>query len=1544
MARKRVNVKFLVILTAVVVLGGASVLAVHYYRKQKLQDPAHVIAAAEEYYRQGDLSKAADAFAMAVKLQPQNVPNLIRAGDVYYELSGRAPEAIEHARRMWTNALEAEPNNIEAQRRMMRLTVEEMELRNEMRSVEALIFERVRSYASKIKQAQPDDSEAIVAEASTWILAWVSGVVTPASEVEAALKALQEQAPRQPTNWRIPWLIAQAKLRQGQEQKDRDPAAAAESYATAAQAFEAALAAAPEDPSMHFRAATVFQALARLDSGNQAAHRDRAQQLLARAAEVAKPQDRDYALIHLTRAELANANGDRAGAGKILAELHEQVPDDQRVRLALAQVLMADPAKREEAEKILAQPIGGGSDLVGVRAMLVRHWEFQTQLMLMNLRMDLYQKAEGARKEELGKAIDDALKVLEARSNEPGDPNTTQGLKSIYFAQLGRRALMRGEVVNAVQSLSRAVQMQQRLGQPDLETMQLLGQAYLLSGQTGEARRLLAQVHQHAPRHVPARVLMAQALLAENNREEALKHLAEAEKQTPDDPTLRRLKISAMDRSGEGGAERVRSEFDALPESTAQERFAKAFNAVQLNLPDEAERLLKAVLAENPAEPPAVELLTRLYVARGQKEEALAVLDAALAAKPDTVAFKAMREAVENPTAEQMEKSRRAMIEDVKEPLERELLYFDLARDLGRIDEALQHLKAAEKIKSDDPRVLDALFQTYLATRKFEDAEKYVEPLAKLNRDRAGGLVYRFRLAMTRGDLQKSLEYGRQLTEKYPEFAVSWVSEGQALFAAGRFDQAIQKFQVALEKQPSNIDATRGVIDSYYRLQRISEAKRYLDDAIKRYPGDAGFRELALAHETRYGDPEKALPPREQAFKRSPNDPRAWLVLGETYLRAAQARAVKKDESGAKSFLAKARETFTGAYAKWPEDRAFAAYVAETSLLSGDVAAAEKALMALTMTKAWEERPEPRLMLAQFYARLGKLDDAEQFLRLAVQKSNNSEAVCIELSNFLYQRGKVDEALSVLEPHSASVEVQRRKIEMLINAGRAADAEKSVMTSLAAAPKDKGLLTLAAVVHMRLGNMEAALKRANEALAVDSNYVPAMFHRALVKLNMTQPDIDGAIKDLTMVRDAEPRHIDARFALAEAYRRRGDTNSALLELESTLRLSPEHKGVRAKLIELYAAESPARWGEVERLLNDAKSNPQLQADPDWDLAEAQMWLARADNAKAIAAAQRARQLAPGSAEVLNQYLGVLLQTRSVRRVIEETDKVLEDPNAKVWWIYRIRGIARALGEDKTGAAAELQMAFELADKANDDAGRTAVIQTLAQQVGTQRAIDVIQERSKSEPRWLLMIAYLYQSAGNEEKAIETIEQVLAQLDKLSAGDQVNALRFAGTLYLTSRPPMVEKSEQAYMKLLERQSEDLAALNNLACLLAESANPPRPAQALTFSQKAYDLVRKHGLHQPLILDTHGWVLVLNGQLDEGISLLQEVVDRSPFLEAHYHLGMAYLKRRLPVPATTHLNAANSLIEAAERAKQPVDPLIQQKIQQALVEAREMRQAD
>jgi Tfp pilus assembly protein PilF len=151
---------------------------------------------------------------------------------------------------------------------------------------------------------------------------------------------------------------------------------------------------------------------------------------------------------------------------------------------------------------------------------------------------------------------------------------------------------------------------------------------------------------------------------------------------------------------------------------------------------------------------------------------------------------------------------------------------------------------------------------------------------------------------------------------------------------------------------------------------------------------------------------------------------------------------------------------------------------------------------------------------------------------------------------------------------------------------------------------------------------------------------------------------------------------------------------------------------------------------------------------------------------------------------------------------------------------------------------------------------------------------------KKSPELAIRLAESAYRSGNKEEAVD---QLLSWLSEFP--ETVSVQQRLGTLYLK----MGRNSEatKTYKQVLAVDPENKVALNNLAWLYMQSENP----EAVAVARRAYQLHPD----DPGIMDTLGWLLVRNGQAEEGRHLLKQAMGKlAEVSEVRYHYAMALYK--------------------------------------------------
>lgn len=1539
MARKRVNVKFISLVAAGVLLAALAVVV--YVNRVRIFKGGHeaYVKRAEKLMEEGKYKDAGKELYDAILIKGPDPELYVMLGDAWSHLvSENDMEGVAKGRGFWEQSLVVDPRYMPALQRIFDAQQEFARIRPSPTS-----FDGVRDAAKKVLAVDPTHLEARKALHSMTVQRWMSGVQVDQKEVDEALEALAVISKENPTDADPLFYLAAAKLVQSDElRKSHDAPGADKLLDESMKMFDDAIAAQPQNAGMYYRSAQILRILAnparKLGEERDKKIMDALRSRLSDAYRLGKVDDPRYTDIVALYCMLLRQDKKTEEAEKILRQLMVDKPYEQSVRLQLAELLATDRKRLPEAIDLLSQPIAMKPKISGIAAIAAEQYRYATQLELLKTRLEAMPTDPQQRQDQI-KELDELQAKLAAKLGSEFPP--LLGLR-------GRLEMLKGDNIAAVQSLSRAVRTMGGESDDKLLYMLYLAEANLATGQTGEAKRQLQIVLANADTFVVGRIKLIELLINERNErslEQARKELDKLKTQLPaDSPVVASLELRMLD--PEKQKQEMAKLFNAMPETTLAQRAEKARIAATVYKDDDQTiRLLESIRAERPDDVELIINLTQFYLKKGQKDKASALVASGLAKNPGNIPLRAWEKRIAEASPEEMRKFRDQIVEGVGDAFAKAMLQAEAASDENRVDDAIEYLATAEKIKPDDPRMLELSFNAFLSKQDWEKAGAYMERLARANVDHSEGLHYRIQYALARGDSGRALDQAQQLVREKGEFALSWIVLGKVQAGMGNFEEASKSFLLALERQPQNVEALRGLVQCSYSLRRPDDAKRYIDRIVELQPNNPAFKEMALNHELVYGDPEKVVAARQESLKETPDELRAWQALTQTYMAAAKKKASVGDEKGANERFAKARDTAQEAFKKWPDDRGLALLIGEVSLQLKTPAEGEKVMRTLIAQPKWKDRVEPTVMLVDFYMAAGKPAEAEKELRQLIASNTaatNRPDLQIRLAELLMQQNKPDDALAVLPADSDSDVILRRRVLIQTNAGRfdAAQKDLDAMLASAATPLKKlQLLGLQVELYDRAGKYAEAQKTLDTILASDPKNAMAMLLRG--KIRVQRGDYAGAMPDLIAARDALPDNTQARMLLSEAYRNRGDVDAACRELESAIRLAPTDRAARITLLSLYSQATPPRWSQAETLCKEAREIPQLAKDPAMIHAESVMWMERGDLVKSLGLVREALNAAPNDSSIARTFFEVLMRAKQYKEVIQASQKLAET-RPDLWWVYQQRGLAKCRLKDKDGGLAEFELALKSASEQHDEGASANIVKVIADEIGAAQALARVQARAEKDNRWALFAAYLCQAQGDTKGAIRWVEQVVND-SSISPAEQASAFRTLGTLYAQLNPPDIAKSMAIYKQILQKQPDAVDVLNNLACVMIMPGAPATPEDALQYSRKAYDLMLNSGRPpEPAIMDTHAAILVLTGRVDEGINLLLDALDRRAFPDAFYHLGDAYLRKGQPDEAERALKSAQDLILQAEREKQPIDPTLKSKIDEALAKVPQARQ--
>lgn len=537
---------------------------------------------------------------------------------------------------------------------------------------------------------------------------------------------------------------------------------------------------------------------------------------------------------------------------------------------------------------------------------------------------------------------------------------------------------------------------------------------------------------------------------------------------------------------------------------------------------------------------------------------------------------------------------------------------------LGLPDEAATVLESAAELAPDSGRVLALLGHARLRAGNAADGQAVLERAASLIPDEPQISTELGVAQLAGGQVAEGLETLEGVIDVYDDFIRADVIRVYALLRREEYAAADLAAGVLMDKRP---DSPVGAYLRGVAAEGMGESARAADlyrDALKLEPlyAEAAF---ALAR-TAMSDPQQQGEARAVlgAYLDQPS------TAPRSRARATLALA-RLEREGGDAAAARARlEALVGSDASDP-----LAFV-ELAELSHTQGQTEQAVGYLrTAIEAFPGAVEPRLMLAGYYAGVGRLDDAVTLQREARELLANDDAISYGLARLLMATGTIREAVTILldvAPRlwSTSPVVLDDLVHAASRTGELRGAEAVLQEIVSVAPdaiRPRVALTRVALAG---ADGETALRRARQ---MQSDFPDALIGLTLEADALLVSERPQEAADvLARVNRVDPSSTLA-IKLSVAQRRAGDVDAAVQTLEAWLAQESEDVAARLAVASLY--ESSERMDDAVRsyravLEVDASNAPALN-----NLA---MLLHARGEEEALELAERVHALYPGRVE------------------------------------------------------------------------------------------------------------------------------------------------------------------------------------------------------------------------------------------------------------------------------------------------------------------------
>lgn len=789
-----------------------------------------------------------------------------------------------------------------------------------------------------------------------------------------------------------------------------------------------------------------------------------------------------------------------------------------------------------------------------------------------------------------------------------------------------------------------------------------------------------------------------------------------------------------------------------------------------------------------------------------------------------------------------------------------------------KFDEALDlvELRGLTEDKQYEAQLL--IGTAHMGLRQVEESKAAYEAAAELKPEDAGAKIGLSRIALMERDLESAGVLIDEALKLDPKNVEALLIKGELARLSGDFQAAHDEFDAAVALEAESLPAVLGRATALVELNRLNEASRDLD----------------------------------VIFRQIPNHPTAHYL-------AARIAWQKRDLAKASEHL----QATGGALENFPPA------VFLTGLLNFSENNLEQAAYHLSrLVQMAPEHVQARRVLGMVYLRQGNPDQAVRVLEPVVNTAA-PDAQLYSLLGYAYmQSGELDRGTEffdkavALDPETSGN--WTRLAVSKIAQGDLSAAEGDLEKVLEKDPKALQPAIILTMVQMRKGEYAEALRQAerlredfpdnpvgsylmgevylrqNKFAEARDAFQTAQDLRAenvaptlkMAQVDVAEGKLDAAEQRYRAILDKNARNVAALAGMADLATRRNQPDEVITWLERATEADPQNIPLRLQLVTHYSSRQELEKAEaVAAGLTQRFPNEPISFE-----ALGRVQMSRGKTADALANFERVVALRPDSSKAYHLLAQAEVAANDVedgRESLATALSLAPEPGT----------FERDRGEVGTAAAILLQLAeLESREKRYDAAiahaadlstrypdsrsGEITRANILLQKGDFNDALPIYEKLIADGEGSTVIAINRYRAkvgAGNQAEGLAGLESWIAE----NEGDLV-ARNVLASAYITVGEH--DKAIAHYEALRENNPKDPLILNNIAWLYSQKSDP----RALQVAEAAYALAPQ----SPEVMDTYAWILVNDGQLDQGLDLLKRAALMRPGSpDIRYHFAVA-----------------------------------------------------
>lgn len=577
----------------------------------------------------------------------------------------------------------------------------------------------------------------------------------------------------------------------------------------------------------------------------------------------------------------------------------------------------------------------------------------------------------------------------------------------------------------------------------------------------------------------------------------------------------------------------------------------------------------------------------------------------------------------------------------------------------------------------------------------------------------------------------------------------------------------------------------------------------------------------------------------------------------------------------------------------------------------------EAVLQLRKLTQAQPAEPEPWIALVQVFTHAGKKAEAERTI-IDAERQMDPDQAPLAIAQCYEMIGKPEEARSRYEAAAkkspGNMIVIRRVVEFQLRTGRFSEAEPLLRSILQNKSKETERDRQWATRNLALGYaVSGRPDQLPEAMTLIENNISESAtdadERVKALILARQPGLTQRRQAITIIEKLLTRESDTavedRFLLARLYLAIGDRAKGRAELRKVLSL--QAKDPRYVVAYLHVM---------------------LQAH---EISEADFWL------------EKLRELAPYDLvtsdfelQMLftkNRYPEVLKRTKEViSQVVPGSDQAEVVQARQLWGSKRLEEFSQKLQKAKHPEEAEKFLAESesllrkyIKQRPDDILVQAEFFANVGQ---IDEALDLLEKHSSEAPieRIAAVTVAVMKNTQASGKQLARLQKLVVAADTQKKGESITLKLVLADLM--SWRGVYDGAITGYGEVLEKDPNNIAALNNVAILLAMSGNDSE--SGLRRVQQAIEL----GGPRDVLLDTRGLVQ-LSGAPAKALSDFEESIKENETAERFFHVALASAQLKQTESAKRAFKRAQQL-GLTEKSLHPLERPLLAKLKSSITE--------